>query len=126
MLPVLLALALLFIAGARLSSAAGTTDAAAQAAARAASLARTPDAGQAAAVRAAERVLADQEQGCAGTAVEADTSGLAVPVGQASEVTVTVRCTVPLGDLFFLKGGPGTKTVESTFTSVVDAYRTRG
>lgn len=104
--PLLIALALVFIAGARLSQAAQKTDAAAQA--------------------AAADALASQQQECTSTGVQADTAGLAVEVGEVSAVTVTVSCTVPLGDLLLFGGGPGTSTVESTFTSVVDAYRERG
>ncbi|MFC7308955.1 TadE/TadG family type IV pilus assembly protein [Streptomyces monticola] len=124
--PLLLAFGLLFLAGARLSFADQKTDAAAQAAARAASLARTPGEGQSAAQQAAAGALASQQQECTDTSVTADTGGLAVPVGQVSQVTVTVACTVPIGDLLLVGGGPGTKTVTSTFTSVVDAYRERG
>ncbi|KUM97367.1 hypothetical protein AQI95_41855 [Streptomyces yokosukanensis] len=125
-MPLLLALALVFIAGARLSIAGQKTDAAAQAAARAASLERNPGAGQAAAQQAAADSLASQNQSCSATSVSANTSGLAAPIGQISSVTVRVSCTVPLGDLFFLDGGPGVRTVSSSFTSVVDAFRTRG
>lgn len=125
-MPLLLALLLLCVAGARLSIAKQKTEAAAQAAARAASLERTAGAGSAAARAAAADSLASQSQGCTATRVDADTSGLAVPIGQVSSVTVTVECTVPLGDLFFLDGGPGTRTVSSQFTSIVDTYRERG
>ncbi|MEU5060045.1 MULTISPECIES: TadE/TadG family type IV pilus assembly protein [Streptomyces] len=123
--PVLIVLVLLFIAGARLSLAGQKTDAAAQAAARAASLERTPGEGQNAAQQAAERALSGEQQACSSIRVSADTSGLAVPVGQVSAVTVTVACRVPVGDLMLIGGGPGVRTVTSTFTSVVDAYRGR-
>ncbi|MFE2167818.1 hypothetical protein ACFXB3_22590, partial [Streptomyces sp. NPDC059447] len=53
-----------------------------------------------------------------------DSSGLAVPLGQVGTVTVTISCTVPLSDLL-LPGVPGSKTMTSSFTSVVDAYRSR-
>ncbi|MFJ5142715.1 TadE/TadG family type IV pilus assembly protein [Streptomyces sp. NPDC088707] len=124
--PLLIALALVFIAGARLSLAGQKTDAAAQAAARAASLERTPAAGQSAARSAATDALGRQEQTCSATRVTAATSGLSAPLGQVSTVTVTVSCTVPLGDLLLLGGGPGVRTVTSSFTSIVDAYRERG
>ncbi|MEV6332854.1 TadE/TadG family type IV pilus assembly protein [Streptomyces sp. NPDC051909] len=124
--PLLLALALVVIAGARLSLAGQKTDAAAQAAARAASLERDPTAGQAAAQAAAADVLAQHDQPCTSTRVRATTSGLGAQLGQVSSVTVTVSCTVPLGDLLLLGGGPGVRTVSSSFTSVVDAYRGRG
>ncbi|MFE2991481.1 TadE/TadG family type IV pilus assembly protein [Streptomyces sp. NPDC059262] len=123
--PVLIVLVLLFIAGARLSLAGQKTDAAAQAAARAASLERTPGEGQDAAQQAAEQALSGEQQACSSINVSADTSGLAVPVGQISAITVTVACRVPVGDLMLIGGGPGVRTVTSTFTSVVDAYRGR-
>ncbi|MCQ4214260.1 TadE/TadG family type IV pilus assembly protein [Streptomyces longispororuber] len=124
--PVLIVLVLLFIAGARLSLAGQKTDAAAQAAARAASLERTPGQGQDAARQAARQALSGEQQACASIEVRADTAGLAVPVGTVSAVTVTVACRVPVGDLVLIGGGPGVRTVTSSFTSVVDAYRGRG
>ncbi|WP_338704307.1 TadE/TadG family type IV pilus assembly protein (plasmid) [Streptomyces sp. Q6] len=124
--PVLIMLVLLFVAGARLSLAGQKTDAAAEAAARAASLERTPGQGQDAAQRAARQALSGEQQACTSVAVRADTAGLAVPVGTVSAVTVTVECRVPVGDLMlFGGGGPGVRTVTSTFTSVVDAFRSR-
>ncbi|MGW8767862.1 TadE/TadG family type IV pilus assembly protein [Streptomyces sp. NPDC055815] len=124
--PLLLALALLVIAGARLSLAGQTVDAAAQAAARAASLERTPGAGQSAAQAAAADVLAQEDQPCTSTSVRATTSGLGVALGETSTVTVTVSCRVPIGDLLLYGGGPGVRTMTSSFTSVVDTYRGRG
>ncbi|MFI1400946.1 TadE/TadG family type IV pilus assembly protein [Streptomyces sp. NPDC020681] len=124
--PLLIALALLFVAAARIAQAGQAADTAAEHAARAASIARTPEAAQAAAQTAAGDSLTGQGQACSDTHVAADTSGLAVPVGQVSSVTVTVSCTVPLGDLLMLgSNGPGTRTVTSSFTSIVDAYRER-
>lgn len=124
--PLLIAIALVVIAGARLSLAGQKTDAAAQAAARAASLERTPAAGQSAARRAAADALGERNQACSTTRVTTDTSGLGAELGQVSSVTVTVSCTVPLGDLFLLGGGPDVRTMTSSFTSIVDAYRERG
>ncbi|NEB78986.1 pilus assembly protein [Streptomyces sp. SID14478] len=118
-------LVLLFVAGARLSLAGQKTDAAAEAAARAASLERTPGQGLEAAKRAARDALSGEQQACTSVAVRADTSGLAVPVGTVSAVTVRVECRVPVGDLLLFGGGPGIRTVSSTFTSVVDAFRSR-
>jgi Flp pilus assembly protein TadG len=123
--PVLLAFGLLFVAGARLAMAGQAVDAASEHAARAASLARTAGAAQGEAQRAAAQSLAGEGQPCTATTVQADTQGLAVAVGQAATVTVTVSCTVPLGDLLLLGGGPGVRTLTSQFTSVVDAYRQR-
>ena len=46
------------------------------------------------------------------------TTGPGVP----ASVTVTVGCTVDLHDLA-LPGLPGTKTLSSTYTAVLDTYR---
>ncbi|MFF5505834.1 TadE/TadG family type IV pilus assembly protein [Streptomyces roseolus] len=124
--PLLLALALVFIAGARLSLAGQTVDAAAQAAARAASLERTPTAGQSAAQAAAAAVLAQDDQPCTSSSVRTSTSGLDAALGATSTVTVTVSCRVPIGDLLLFGGGPGVRTMIASFTSVVDTYRGRG
>ncbi|MFI8515385.1 TadE/TadG family type IV pilus assembly protein [Streptomyces sp. NPDC085460] len=124
--PLLLALALVVLAGARLSLAGQTVDAAAQAAARAASLERTPAAGQSAAQTAAAAVLAQDDQPCTSSSVRATTSGLNAGPGTTSTVTVTVSCRVPIGDLLLFGGGPGARTMTASFTSVVDTYRGRG
>ncbi|MFH8627536.1 TadE/TadG family type IV pilus assembly protein [Streptomyces vietnamensis] len=124
--PLLLALALVVIAAARLSLAGQTVDAAAQAAARAASLERDPGTGQSAAQAAAADVLAQENQPCTFTSVRAATSGLGVALGETSTVTATVSCHVPIGDLLLFGGGPGVRTMTSSFTSVVDTYRGRG
>ncbi|WP_406066328.1 pilus assembly protein [Streptomyces sp. NBC_01077] len=124
--PLLIAIALVVMAGARLSLAGQKTDAAAQAAARAASLERTPAAGQSAARRAAADALGERNQSCTSTRVTANTRGLGAQLGQVSTVTVTVSCTVPLGDLLLFGGGPGVRTTTSSFTSIVDAFRERG
>ncbi|MEU8893708.1 TadE/TadG family type IV pilus assembly protein [Streptomyces sp. NPDC048442] len=123
--PVLLAFGLLFVAAARLAMAGQAVDAASEHAARAASLARTVGTAQSEAQRAAAQSLTAEGQPCTATTVQADTQGLAAAVGEAATVTVTVSCTVPLGDLFFFGGGPGVRTLNSKFTSVVDAYRQR-
>ena len=54
---------------------------------------------------------------CSDRTIDIDTSQLH-PGGQ---VTVTVSCHVPLGDLVLLTV-PGTRTVTATSTSVVDTY----
>jgi Flp pilus assembly protein TadG len=54
---------------------------------------------------------------CSGAAISTDTSNLR-PGGQ---VTVTVSCHVPLGDLALLNL-PGSRTISATSTSVVDTY----
>jgi Flp pilus assembly protein TadG len=81
-------------------------------------------AAQAAADTAAAKSLQDQGIRCASQQVSVDTGGLNVPVGQVGYVHVTVKCTVDLSDLL-LPGAPGHKTLSSSFTSTVDAYRSR-
>ncbi|MEV7617008.1 TadE/TadG family type IV pilus assembly protein [Streptomyces sp. NPDC089799] len=122
--PLLLTLICLAIAGGRISTSGAKIDAAAEDAARAASISRTHAAAEAEASAAAARSLTDQGIQCASTSTRVDASGLAVPLGQVGTVTVTITCTVPLSDLL-LPGVPGAKTMTSSFTSVVDAYRSR-
>ncbi|MGW6859181.1 TadE/TadG family type IV pilus assembly protein [Streptomyces xanthophaeus] len=122
--PLLLMLLCLGIAGGRIVTSGAKIDAAAEDAARAASISRTSAGAQAEASAAAARSLDDQGIHCASTSTSVDTSGLAVPVGQVGTVTVTISCTVPMGDLL-LPGVPGSKTLTSRFTSVVDAYRAK-
>ncbi|MET9879244.1 TadE/TadG family type IV pilus assembly protein [Actinacidiphila glaucinigra] len=122
--PLLIAFLCLAIAAGRLAVSGAKTDAAAEDAARTASLERTQLDAESAAADAATRSLENQGVRCASTNVDVDASGLAVPIGQVGYVTVTVRCTVDLSDLL-LPGAPGSKTLTSTFTSVVDAFRAR-
>ncbi|MGW1768227.1 TadE/TadG family type IV pilus assembly protein [Streptomyces sp. NPDC002073] len=122
--PLILMLLCTAIAGGRIVTSGAKIDAAAQDAARAASISRTYGAAQSEASAAAARSLDDQGIQCASTSTSVDSSGLAVPLGQVGTVTVTISCTVPLSDLL-LPGMPGSKTLTSTFTSVVDAFRSR-
>lgn len=122
--PLLLMLLCMAIAGGRIVTSGAKVDAAAEDAARAASISRTYGSAQAEASAAAARSLDDQGIRCASTSTTIDSSGLAVPLGQVGTVTVTISCTVPLSDLL-LPGVPGSKTMTSSFTSVVDAFRSR-
>ncbi len=122
--PLLLMLLCLAIAGGRIVTAGAKIDAAAEDAARAASISRTYSSAHAEASAAAARSLNDQGIHCASTSTSVDASGLAVPVGQVGTVTVTISCTVTMSDLL-LPGAPGSKTMTSRFTSVVDAFRSR-
>ncbi|POX48162.1 hypothetical protein C3489_27765 [Streptomyces sp. Ru71] len=124
-LPPLIMFVCLAIAGGRIVTSGAKIDTAAQDAAREASIHRTAASAQAAAQSAAAESLDDQGITCASTTVNINTGGLSVPVGQVGTVTVTVSCTVNLSDLL-LPGVPGTRTLTSTATSVVDAYRQRG
>lgn len=91
-------------------------------AAREASLARTADEAYPRAKAAAQSAFDDSKLHCASTSVTVDTSGFSAPLGQYGAVTARVRCTVALADL---GAGFGSKTVESSFTSVIDRYRQR-
>ncbi|MGW0136366.1 TadE family protein [Streptomyces sp. NPDC003299] len=123
-LPPLIMFVCLAIAGGRLVTSGAKIDAAAQDAAREASIHRTAASAQGAAQSAAAESLDDQGISCASTSIDINTGGLNVPVGQVGTVTVTVSCTVNLSDLL-LPGVPGARTLTSTATSVVDAYRQR-
>ncbi|MFD9338633.1 TadE/TadG family type IV pilus assembly protein [Streptomyces sp. NPDC060028] len=122
--PLMLMLLCMAIAGGRIVTSGAKIDAAAEDAARAASISRTATGAEAEASKAAARSLNDQGIRCASTSVTADTAGLTVPLGQVGTVTVTISCTVPLSDLL-LPGVPGSRTMTSQFTSVVDAFRSR-
>ncbi|MEU1084293.1 TadE family protein [Streptomyces sp. NPDC005908] len=122
--PPLIMFVCLAIAGGRLVTSGAKIDAAAEDAAREASIHRTAASAQSAAQAAAAESLDDQGIACASSSVTIDTSGLSVPVGQVGTVTVTVNCTVNLSDLL-LPGVPGSKSLTSTATSVVDAFRSR-
>ncbi|MBJ6613879.1 TadE/TadG family type IV pilus assembly protein [Streptomyces griseoincarnatus] len=122
--PPLIMFLCLAIAGGRLVTSGAKIDAAAEDAAREASIHRTAASAQSAAQAAAAESLDDQGIACASSSVTIDTSGLSVPVGQVGTVTVTVNCTVDLSDLL-LPGVPGSKSLTSTATSVVDAFRSR-
>ncbi|MDR6980113.1 Flp pilus assembly protein TadG [Streptomyces sp. 3330] len=123
--PSLIMFLCLAIAGGRIVTSGSKIDAAAEDAAREASIHRTAAAAQSAAHAAAAESLNDQGITCASTSVSVSTGGLSVPVGQVGTVSVTVTCTVSLSDLL-LPGVPGTRTLTSTATSVVDQYRQRG
>ncbi|MFJ1974092.1 TadE/TadG family type IV pilus assembly protein [Streptomyces sp. NPDC087903] len=123
-LPLLIMFLCLAIAGGRIVTSGSKIDSAAQDAAREASIHRTAASAQSAAQAAAAESLGDQGIACARTSVRIDTGGLSVQVGQVGTVTVTVTCTVALSDLL-LPGVPGTRTLASTATSVVDQYRQR-
>ncbi|MEW2000783.1 TadE family protein [Streptomyces coelicoflavus] len=123
-IPPLIMFLCLALAGGRLVTSGAKIDAAAEDAAREASIHRTAASAQSAAQTAAAESLGDQGITCASSSVAIDTSGLSVPVGQVGTVTVTVNCTVNLSDLL-LPGVPGSKSLASTATSVVDAFRSR-
>jgi Flp pilus assembly protein TadG len=122
--PPLLVLIGLAIVGGRIQIAGGAIEAAAHDAARAASISRTAGQAQASAYAAAGATLGQQGLHCANLNVQVDTAGFAVPVGQPATVAVTVTCVVDFSDLV-ADGLPGSKTLNASFISVLDTFRTR-
>ncbi len=122
--PPLLVLIGLAIVGGRIQVAGGAIEGAAHDAARAASISRTAGQAQASAYAAAGATLGQQGLHCASLTVQVDTAGFAVPVGQPATVAVTITCVVDFSDLV-ADGLPGSKTLNASFVSVLDTFRTR-
>jgi Flp pilus assembly protein TadG len=122
--PPLLVLIGLAIVGGRIQVAGGAIEAAAHDAARAASISRTAGQAQASAHAAADATLSQQGLHCTNLSVQVDTTGFAIPVGQPGTVTVSVTCVVDFSDLV-ADGLPGSKTLNASFVSVLDTFRTR-
>jgi hypothetical protein len=120
-----LALVILFlVAGARIALAGNAVESAAVAAARDASLSRTTAGAQAGAQLAANVSIAQAGLACANFTVVVDDAGLSVPLGEVGTVSATLTCTLNMTDIA-LPGLPGTKTITSTASSPVDAFRVR-
>jgi hypothetical protein len=120
----MLALIGVAIVGGRIQVAGGAIETAAHDASRAASISRTADQARANAYAAADATLAQAGLHCARLDVTVDTSGFAVPVGQPATVTADVECVVDFSDL--VPGGlPGSKRLQSRFTSMLDTFRAR-
>jgi hypothetical protein len=113
------------IVGGRIQVASGAIETAAHDAARAASISRTADQAHTNAYAAADATLAQAGLHCARLTVTVDTSGFAVPVGQPATVTVDVECVVDFADLVPVDWLPGSKRLQSRFTSVLDTFRAR-
>lgn len=122
--PGLMIMLALMMAGGRVWFARASVTDAAFAAARTASISRT--AGQAAqdGAAAARQSLATSGFGCAGSTVSVDTSGFTTPVGQPATVTSRVACTVTFSDLL-LPGMPGSLELSGRAASALDTYRER-
>jgi Flp pilus assembly protein TadG len=115
--PLFMMLISLVVFTGRMTQARSAVDGAARDGARAASLARSVRGAAAAASQAVDSDLSGpQRVRCATWSTT--TSGFA-PGGQ---VTVTVRCTVPLRDLALLRL-PGSMTLTASYPAVVDRYR---
>lgn len=115
----LLVVALLFVVAlGRFASVRSDVDGATRDAARAASIMRTRAEAVAAAPAAATQTLDARDVTCQNRRVTADVSNFA-PGGH---VSVTVQCTVQLGDLSLL-GISSTRTLSRTESAPIDRYR---
>ena len=113
----LLAVGMLVIGGLRITNASGDVQAAARSAARAAAAEYLPSAAEAAASQVASAALADRGQSC--RQLDVDVRG---DLSAGSVVTVTITCTVGLGDVV-LAGFPGSTAVSGEAVEYVDLAR---
>ncbi|AYD91004.1 pilus assembly protein TadE [Actinomyces sp. 2119] len=114
LVPVLMVMVLLVVAGGRMVSAEGMVQAASRDAARAASMERSV--GQARAAAARSLAAADTARAhCSSWVIDAD-------FGRGGTVTVGVGCRVRLSDLGLVML-PGTTTVTAESTAPVDTWR---
>ena len=124
LVPALVLVLGLLVAGGRLWFARATVVEAAESAARAASLARSAGEARSEGQQAANRTLATDGLTCGAESVSIDTSAFGVPVGTPAAVTASVACRVPFADLA-LPGMPGSITVRTEGAAALDTYRAR-
>jgi len=124
LVPALVLMLGLVVAGGRLWFARTTVNEAAQSAARAASLSRTATQASGDGAAAARASLSTAGLRCLDPAVSVDTRAFAVPVGQSATVTTRVTCQVPFADVL-LPGLPGSIKLDSSGASALDTYRSR-
>lgn len=124
LVPALVLVLGLLVAGGRLWFARATVVEAAESAARAASLERSAGEARQAGHRAAARTLATDGLSCGDDSVSVDAGAFGVPVGTPATVTATVACRVPFADLS-IPGMPGSITVRSQGAAALDTYRAR-
>ena len=122
--PPMLAIIAMAIIGMRIEVAGGAIEGAAHAAARAASIAGNPQAAQSAAFATANASLQQQGLKCAQLQVMVNTAEFARPPGQQANVYVDITCVVALADVA-APGMPGSKSMNATFVSPIDVYRSR-
>jgi Flp pilus assembly protein TadG len=124
LLPALLLMLGLLVAGGRLWFARTTVNEAAQTAARAASLARSPYAATAAGREAGAQSLETAGLRCRSTSVSINTAAFGVPAGTPSAVTSTITCNVDFSDVV-LPGWPGSMEITGRGSAALDTYRSR-
>ena len=115
----------LLVAGGRIWFARTSVTEAAQTAARSASLARTAAAATVAGRDAGQASLSTAGLRCSATTVQVTTAAFAVPVGTPATVRAEVRCTVPLDDVV-LPGLAGSLLLTGHGAAALDTYRSRG
>ena len=115
----------LLVAGGRLWFARTSVAESAHSAARAGSLARSAAAAASEGAAAGRASLATAGLRCATTSVQVETAAFAVPVGTPATVRATVACTVPLADVL-LPGLPGAVDLQGPGAAALETYRSRG
>jgi Flp pilus assembly protein TadG len=124
LVPALVLVLGLLVAGGRLWFARTTVNEAAQSAARAASLARTAADATTAGRDAGSRSLATAGLRCSSASVSISTAAFAAPVGTPSTITSTILCIVDFSDVF-LPGWPGSVELAGRGSAALDTYRIR-
>jgi Flp pilus assembly protein TadG len=122
MTPIFVAFLMLLAGAGRIVDAQSQVDSAARDAVRAASIARSHDGAEKLAQSGATQSLSGAGWCQGGPQTNLAPSTRWEPGGQ---VSVTVTCSVDLGDLTFI-GLPGTKTMTATSTAPIDKYTYRG
>ncbi|MER6928906.1 hypothetical protein [Kocuria palustris] len=122
--PAIGVLILMAVVAGRLGAAQTSLEAAAGVAAREATLAGAPAAGHANAASSVHMTLDQADFTCTSQSLQLDTAALLNAPGIPGEVTATLTCTVPLGDLA-VPGVPGTWELTAEARSPVDTYRER-
>jgi Flp pilus assembly protein TadG len=123
--PALVIMLGLLIAGGRLWFARVTVTEAAQSSARSASLARSASEATQVGQAAGAQSLSTAGLACSSQLVQVKTSAFGVEVGNPATITATVSCQVSFGDLL-LPGMPGSIALTRTGYSALDTYRGRG
>lgn len=124
LIPALLIMAGLLMAGGRLWFARTTVVEAAQSAARAGSISRSPTEAGREGRAAGRQSLATAGLRCTSTSVAISTAAFTVPVGTPATVTSQVRCRVSFSDLY-LPVIPGSIQLSGEGSAALDTYRSR-
>ena len=124
LVPALLLMLGLLVAGGRLWFARTTVNEAAQTAARAASLARSTYAATTAGREAGAQSMETAGLRCRSTSVLINTAAFGTPAGTPSTVTSTITCNVDFSDVM-LPGWPGSVELTGRGSAALDTYRSR-